>query len=77
MSGEATKRWHPASGKHIENPAIDAFLAEVITVCKKHNMSLSHEDYHGAFEVKPYDASCSAWLMAANDASKKEESTKS
>lgn len=77
MSTEVIKRWHPASGKHIENPAIDAFLEEVIAVCKKHNLSLSHEDGHGAFEVEPFDESYSAWLMGAHDASKKEKNPKS
>ncbi len=45
----------------------DEFLAEIISVCKKHNMSISHEDEHGLFRVVDYDESCTDWLMHAED----------
>jgi hypothetical protein len=28
-----------------------AFLLEIIEVCKKHNLSIGHEDGHGAFLI--------------------------
>jgi hypothetical protein len=31
------------------DPAVDIFLAEIVEVCKKHGMSISHEDDHGGF----------------------------
>jgi hypothetical protein len=59
-----TLRWRPAvykdrqkveEGRQVENPRIDAFLAEIETVCERHGLSISHEDGHGAFEVVDYD----------------------
>lgn len=59
-----TLRWRPTvykdrqkveEGRRVENPRIDAFLAEIETVCEKHGLSISHEDGHGAFEVVDYE----------------------
>jgi len=44
------KRW---DGKeHTVMPNIDSFLDEIIQVCKKHNLSISHEDNQGAFIIE-------------------------
>lgn len=51
-----------------ENDAIDAFLGDLAEVCKKHQMSLSHEDTHGSFQVCEYDEGISEWMMDADDA---------
>ena len=59
------KRWNGKT--HIENPKVDVFLNDLIDVCKEHNLSLSHEDLHGAFQVVPYDDSFKAWLEQAMD----------
>ena len=59
------KRWN--GKKNVENPKVDAFLDEVKEVCKKHKMSLSHEDLHGAFIVIDYDATFETWLEHAID----------
>lgn len=64
------KRWNTTTKKEVENPKIDAMLTEIAAVCKKHGLSLSHEDWHGAFEVKDYDESNTKWLMDAQDATK-------
>lgn len=32
------------------------FLRDVDALCRLHGYSISHEDHHGAFEIKPYDA---------------------
>ena len=34
------KRWDMEKGEAVEMPAVDAFLAEVIDVCRRHGMSL-------------------------------------
>lgn len=47
------------------NARIDAFLAEIVEVCRKHGLSLSHEDRHGCFEVERLDDDFIEWL---NDA---------
>ncbi|NBW22529.1 MAG: hypothetical protein EBR82_82745 [Caulobacteraceae bacterium] len=49
------------------NAAVDAFLAEVIEVCRKHGMSISHEDGWGAFEVRNFNEPDADWLKEATD----------
>lgn len=38
------------------------FIEDIIEVYKKHNLSLSHEDGHGAFIVDDYDQYNIDWL---------------
>lgn len=40
----------------------EKFIDDIIEVCKKHGLSLSHEDSHGAFEIEPYDEGYTEWL---------------
>lgn len=51
-----------------QNMKIDAFLAEVIEVSKKHGLSISHQDGGGAFEVVEFNERDVNWLMDAEDA---------
>lgn len=41
------------------------FLADIIIVCKKHKLSLGHEDTQGAFLIYPYDEKYVDWLLEA------------
>jgi hypothetical protein len=50
-----------------DRTAVDAFLAEVIEVCRKHGMSISHEDGWGAFQVRNFSESDADWLKEATD----------
>ena len=43
-----------------------AFLKDLQAVCKKHNLSLGHEDGHGAFLIHPYGDVYVEWLNAAD-----------
>lgn len=61
------QRWDTINHRDIENEKVDAFLLEVIEVCKKHGLTISHEDNHGAFEVAPFDPANIEWLMNAAD----------
>ena len=61
------KRWSEEKEKHIEVPAIDSFIEEVIEVCKKHGFSISHEDSHGGFLITKYNVQYADWLMNASD----------
>ncbi len=45
---------------------LDKFLEEIVSVCKKHGLWISHEDGHGAFEV--VRETTEDWIMGANDA---------
>lgn len=41
------------------------FLDEIESVCKKYNLSISHEDCHGAFIVENYSSENIEWLFDA------------
>lgn len=45
------KRWDSQAHERIDNPRVDAFLEDVIAVCRKHSLSIGHEDGHGSFLV--------------------------
>lgn len=64
------KRWVNRLRGDADVPEIDAFLADVEAVCRKHGLSISHEDGHGAFEVEVLDEDNIAWLHNAHDARK-------
>lgn len=42
------------------------FLTEIVNLCKEYDLSLSHEDGHGAFLVSDYNESYSNWLLNAD-----------
>ena len=60
------KRWNCEAKDEIEHPKVDAFLNEIISVCKKHGFSLSHEDFHGAFVVCGFNNDNAERLMYAH-----------
>lgn len=50
------------------SPAVKTFLDELVALCKKHNLALSHEDGHGAFQVYAgMDSFTEEWLLDAAD----------
>jgi len=59
------KRYRRGKSGSIENKKVDAFLREIVEVCKEHGFSLSHEDTHGAFVVEKYEEENIQWLMDA------------
>lgn len=61
------KRWNRSVRDFIEAPDIDAFLEEVLMVCRKHGLWLSHEDERGRFEVVSKVDADEGWLLAAAD----------
>jgi hypothetical protein len=63
----ARKRWSYRAEQRVEVPRIDAFLDEIVAVCKRHGFGLSHEDKHGGFAVVTYDAFDIDWLCDAAD----------
>ncbi len=44
---------------------VKLFLEEVIEVCRKHELSISHEDGHGSFLVEKDYSSNYEWLLDA------------
>ena len=61
------KRWNSSRGQNVTNKRIDEFLLDIEAVCRRHDMSLSHEDSHGAFIVVPWADSYMKWLYDAHD----------
>ena len=49
------------------NKKVTDFIREVIKLSKKFELSISHEDQHGGFEVEDYDDCFTAWLSQASD----------
>lgn len=67
-------RWIRKLRKRDISPSVDSFLEEVLEVCRKHGMSISHEDSQGAFEIVDYSEDAAGWLLEAYDARDVEES---
>jgi hypothetical protein len=65
-------RWSTRHGEERHVPAIDAFLREVIGVCRRHGFSIGHEDTQGAFLVQKWDPKTADWLLAAADERKED-----
>lgn len=60
------KRFNIDKNAREDAPDVDAFLNEVLAVCRKHNMSLGHEDGQGGFiVVRGFAERDAEWLMAA------------
>lgn len=59
--------WSCIENKEIETPEnILNFLNDIERVCKKHGLSISHEDCHGGFEIESYQQFNIDWLKAAH-----------
>ena len=63
---EKRESWDCKKGERVETPQkqID-FIEEIDAVCKKYNLSISHEDGHGGFEIEEYDPYNIEWLKRA------------
>jgi len=48
------------------------FLNEVAELCEKHELSIGHEDTHGAFIVFDYSKCVVEWILAAHDSTEGE-----
>ena len=46
---------------------VEEFIQEILAVCEKHGLSISHEDGHGSFEIEEYNEHNCEWLLAAKD----------
>lgn len=58
------KRWNCNEQEDIENPLIDAFLIEIIGVCKKHGFSIQSND---EFIIEKFNDDCIESIMQAED----------
>jgi hypothetical protein len=60
-------RWSSRKGEEVWNPKVNSFIEDVLAVCRKHGLSISHEDRYGAFTVEYFDQKLADWLQAAHD----------
>ncbi len=56
------KRWNSEIHGYDESNKVDNFINEIISVYEKHGMGIAHEDYHGAFIIKPLDEELKKWI---------------
>lgn len=57
------EKWDIRNGKFVKTPQnIIDFYNEIDEVCKKYNLSISHEDGHGAFILEEYSKKNIEWL---------------
>jgi hypothetical protein len=60
-------RWDRGLGSQTQDDDVDAFLLEVIQVCRKHGFALGHEDEHGGFRVQKHpNPDWERWLLEAH-----------
>ena len=52
--------------RRVETPEnIVKFFDEIEAVCRKHGLSISHEDGHGAFLIEPFSEDNIKWFRDA------------
>ena len=57
------KSWSIIESEEIETPEeVINFLNEIDNICKKYNLSISHEDGHGGFIIEKYYSFNIRWL---------------
>lgn len=60
--------WSNQESKHVKTKdSIVQFLREYEDLCRKHNISLSHEDGHGAFIFQEFDEDNIDWVCYGQD----------
>ena len=61
------KTWNCRTSEFIEIPEKQTkFIQEIEAICKKYDLSISHEDGHGAFEIDKFDPDNIEWLKNAH-----------
>jgi hypothetical protein len=52
---------------------VKAAIEEIISVCRKHGVSIAHEDFHGGFLIEEPDENNYAWLRVATNETNREK----
>jgi len=64
---EKTITYDRKMSTHIATPKdMEDFLNDIDDVCKKHGLSIGHEDRHGGFEIEKYNDENINWLKHAS-----------
>lgn len=53
--------------KSISELIVLAFLEDIESICRKHGLSIGHQDSGGAFTIHRFDEEKLNWLMEARD----------
>jgi hypothetical protein len=67
----ARKRWVKDAEEEQEVPELDELIEKIIGLCREYGVSLSHEDYQGAFEFEDPSEHNENWLRNAMDSRKR------
>lgn len=59
------ERWDLQKRENVERADVDKFIEDILGVCREHEMSLAHEERHGAFIVEPLADENIEWLRGA------------
>lgn len=51
--------------KTFETYRREQFVAEILAICRKYNLAISHEDHQGAFEFPDFEERYAEWLTEA------------
>ena len=62
--------WDGALDHDVEDPRVDRFMADIEAVCRKHGLSISHEDCGVGFFVEEFDEDSIFWLASNLDLEK-------
>lgn len=61
------KIWDCNKGEYIATPKeVNNFFEEIESICKKYNLSISHQDGHGNFIIEDYCEGNIEWLSCAS-----------
>lgn len=68
ISKDEFSTWSTQKREHVKmSEEIRSFLIEYEELCRKHNITLSHEDGHGAFLIDDFSESNIEWVSQASD----------
>jgi hypothetical protein len=67
------KRWITRKQDFGESERIEVFLNAIEQECRRHGLSIAHEDSHGAFEIVEFNEPDLEWLRGAKDSSTKSD----
>jgi len=59
------KRWDKNLKQYVENEEINRFIDEILAVCNKYNVSISHEDTQGSFIILDKNNETDSWISSA------------
>jgi hypothetical protein len=60
--------WSTSKQEFIETPDdMIGFFKEFEALCRKHKVTLSHEDGQGGFEIEHFDEDTLKWIYKASD----------